>query len=118
MAFQITDDLLDITGDEAKIGKPAGNDIRQGVVTLPVIRALEVSPRREELAAILEDREMSEAMVARALSIVRSSDGVDFAQRRANEQIQKAKEALPEDIPAVVREAFMQAADYISQRDF
>ena len=118
MAFQITDDLLDITGDEAKIGKPAGTDIRQGVVTLPVIRALEVSPRREELAAILEDREMSEAMVARALSIVRSSDGVDFAQRRANEQIQKAKEALPEDIPAVVREAFMQAADYISQRDF
>ncbi|MGP1586583.1 MAG: polyprenyl synthetase family protein, partial [Schwartzia sp. (in: firmicutes)] len=118
MAFQITDDLLDITGDEAKIGKPAGNDIRQGVVTLPVIRALEVSPRREELAAILRDREMSEAMVARALSIVRSSDGVDFAQRRANEQIQKAKEALPEDIPAVVREAFMQAADYISRRDF
>ena len=118
MAFQITDDLLDITGDEVKIGKPAGNDIRQGVVTLPVIRALEVSPRREELAAILRDREMSEAMVARALSIVRASDGVDFAQRRANEQIQKAKAALPEEIPAAVREAFMQAADYISRRDF
>lgn len=118
MAFQITDDLLDITGDEVKIGKPAGNDIRQGVVTLPVIRALEVSPQREELAAILEDREMSEAMVARALSLVRASDGVDFAQRRANEQIQKAKAALPEEIPAAVREAFMQAADYISRRDF
>ena len=118
MAFQITDDLLDITGDEAKIGKPAGNDIRQGVVTLPVIRALKVSSQREELAAILRDREMSEAMVARALSSVRGSDGVDFSMMRANEQLQEAKEALPDYIPAAVREAFLQAADYISRRDF
>ena len=49
MAFQITDDLLDVMGDEERIGKPAGNDIRQGVVTLPVICALETSPDRDEL---------------------------------------------------------------------
>ena len=44
MAFQITDDLLDILETEAQTGKPAGNDIRQGILTLPVIRAMEVSP--------------------------------------------------------------------------
>lgn len=118
MAFQITDDLLDIMGDEVKLGKPAGNDIRQGVVTLPVIRALKTSPAREELAAILQDRQMSEAMVDRALSIVRASDGVAFAKARAEEELQRAKEALPVDIPAAVRETFIQAADYIGRRDF
>ncbi len=118
MAFQITDDLLDITGEKVKLGKPAGNDIRQGVVTLPVIRALKMSPHREELAAILRDRKMSEAMVQRALSIVRASDGVTFAQARAEAQIQRAKEALPTYIPAAIRETFIQAADYISRRDF
>ena len=40
MAFQITDDLLDILETSEQIGKPAGNDIRQGIVTLPVLRAL------------------------------------------------------------------------------
>ena len=118
MAFQITDDLLDIMGDEVKLGKPAGNDIRQGVVTLPVIRALKTSPAREELAAILQDRQMSEAMVDRALSIVSASEGVAFAKARAEDELQRAKEALPVDIPAAVRETFIQAADYIGRRDF
>lgn len=118
MAFQITDDLLDVIGDEAKLGKPAGNDIRQGVVTLPVLRALQTSPEREALAAILRDRQMSEAMVARALAIVRSSDGVAFAKARAEAQLWRAKEALPAYIPAAVRETFIQAADYIGRRDF
>ena len=45
MAFQITDDLLDITGDEKTIGKPAGSDIKQGVITLPVIWALKNSKK-------------------------------------------------------------------------
>lgn len=118
MAFQITDDLLDITGDAAKIGKPAGNDIRQGVVTLPVIRALTTSPDGAELAAIVRERQMTEDMVARALAIVRASDGVAFAQECADGYLRRAKEALPREIPAAVRDTFVQAADYIGRREF
>ena len=47
MAFQLTDDLLDLTSDSKKLGKPAGNDILQGIVTLPAIHALNVSPDKD-----------------------------------------------------------------------
>ena len=118
MAFQITDDILDIEQTEEKIGKPAGNDIRQGIVTLPVIRALNESPDREELEQIVTDSDMTDEMLERAISIVKASDGVDFAKARADEYLQRAREALPEDLPEDIREAFLMVADFIAERDF
>ena len=118
MAFQITDDLLDVTGDEERIGKPAGNDIRQGVVTLPFIRALETSPDREELCRIVTNQDMSDEMVARAIEIVRASDGIDVAHARAEAYIAEAGRVLPEAVGGEAREAFLRAAAYIGKRDF
>ncbi len=45
IAFQIIDDILDYTEDQSTIGKPAGNDLRQGMVTLPLIYALQEQPQ-------------------------------------------------------------------------
>lgn len=118
MAFQITDDLLDILETEAQTGKPAGNDIRQGIVTLPVLRALAVSPAREELLAIVTDPAMTDEMVARALSIVRATDGAAFAQAKAEAYLARAKEVLPEELPEDIRDAYEQVADFIGQRNF
>lgn len=118
MAFQITDDLLDVTGEEERIGKPAGNDIRQGVVTLPVIRALDTSPDREELRGIVTNRDMTGASVQRALEIVRASDGIAEARRRAGEYLEEARRVLPETLSAEARAAFLDAAAYIGTRDF
>ena len=118
MAFQITDDLLDVTGDERRLGKPAGNDIRQGVVTLPVIYALETSPDREELRGILANRGMTDGEVARAIEIVRGSDGIERARARVEVYLEKARHALPEAVGGETRTAFLEAADYIGQRDF
>ena len=118
MAFQITDDLLDVMGDEERIGKPAGNDIRQGVVTLPVICELETSPNRDELRAIVTDREMTDDMVVRAIEIVRASDGVMKARKRADKYLEEARHVLPEAVDGEARTAFLEAAAYIGQRDF
>src|SRR4030066_2508942 len=41
MAFQIVDDALDFNGDEARVGKPVGNDLRQGLITLPTLCYIE-----------------------------------------------------------------------------
>lgn len=118
MAFQMTDDLLDITGDAVKLGKPAGNDIRQGVVTLPVIRALKSSDSRDELRSIVTNGSMTDDMLSRALEIVRSSDGVQFTRKFVDEYLEKAKKSLPENIAGDVRATFIKAADYIGKRDF
>ena len=118
MAFQITDDVLDIMQTSEQIGKPAGNDIRQGIVTLPVIHALNVSPEAEELAAIVTDPEMDNEMVQRALAIVRATDGVEVAKAKADEYLERARQAIPAGLPAEIRDAFVQVADFIGDRDF
>lgn len=118
MAFQITDDLLDIEQTAETIGKPAGNDIRQGIVTLPVIRALETSPDAEKLERIVTDMEMTDEMVERALEIVKATDGVDFAKAKADEYLARAKAALPEGLPDAICEAYEMVADFIGDRDF
>ncbi len=118
MAFQITDDLLDIMETSEQIGKPAGNDIRQGIVTLPVIRALTGSADAKELREIVTDPEMTDAMVEKALEIVKASDGVDFAQEKADAYLVQAKKILPESLPGEIREAFVMVADFIGERNF
>lgn len=118
MAFQITDDLLDILETSEQIGKPAGNDIRQGIVTLPVLRALSVSPAHDELLSIVTDPAMTDEMVARALAIVRETDGAAFAKEKADAYLAHAKDVLPESLPEEIRDAYVQVADFIGQRDF
>lgn len=118
MAFQITDDLLDIQQTSEQLGKPAGNDIRQGIVTLPVIRALEVSPDAQELKDIVTNPEMSDADVERALTIVNASDGAEFAKAKADEYLARAKALIPAGLPQEIGEAYAQIADFIGERDF
>ena len=118
VAFQLTDDLLDITGDTKTIGKPAGNDILQGIITLPAIRALEVTPHRDELLSIVTNPTMSRDMLNRALELVRATDGGEFTKGKVEEYLNKAKGSLPESIPMEIRNTYYMAADFISGREF
>ncbi len=118
MAFQLTDDLLDLTSDTATLGKPAGNDIRQGIVTLPAIRALEISPDREELHAIVTNPNMTDEMVARALEIVRASGGIEFTKAKTEEFLQAAVDVLPEKMPENIKEAYKMVVAFVGGRKF
>ena len=120
MAFQITDDLLDYRQTSEDIGKPAGHDLAQGFVTLPVIRALEVLdvPGRAELTALITNPKMTESEVARALEIVRTTDGLDYAQEQADAYLERAKAALPKALDERIRETCLMAADFIGRREF
>lgn len=118
MAFQLTDDLLDFTSDAKTLGKPVGNDILQGIVTLPAIRALEVSPDREELHAIVTNPDMTPEMLNRALDIVRASDGIEFTRGKVEEFLQNAIAALPEEMPEDIKESYKMVVEFVGGRKF
>ena len=73
MCFQIVDDVLDVTATDEELGKPAGNDILEGVYTLPVIHALAGSPELRDLLGRKIDRSQLDA----ARTLVKASDAVD-----------------------------------------
>lgn len=118
MAFQITDDILDITATSQQIGKPAGNDILQGIVTLPVIHALSVSPDAEELRKIVATRDMTPEMLSRGLSIVHDTDAIEYSYRKVSEYLEQARMVLPESVPQEIRQSFCCIADFIAMREF
>lgn len=118
MAFQITDDILDVTASTEQIGKPAGNDLRQGVLTLPVIYALENSPERQELAAMIDTKEMSAADVARGIAIVRETDAVEYSYSRVSRYLASARSVLPASLSPEVRAALVDIADFVGLRKY
>lgn len=90
MAFQIVDDVLDVTSTEAEQGKPVGHDMVEGVYTLPVLRALSGDDGlRDLLGRPIDDPELS-----KALSIVRSDGAVSGAMATARDYAAQAVAAL------------------------
>jgi octaprenyl-diphosphate synthase len=96
MAFQIADDLLDYTSDEAQTGKPSGLDLREHKVTLPLLAVLpSLSPaEREQVDALFADPEPDEERIAAVVDVVRQRGGLDYASARALDYARRAAEAL------------------------
>jgi heptaprenyl diphosphate synthase len=96
MAFQIRDDILDICGTEAELGKPPGSDIRQGNITLPVIFSLEDDALKPRLLREIEHIREQEgnADVSRFLHMIRPHHGLKRAEQLAARFIDKAVSAL------------------------
>ena len=112
LAFQIIDDLLDFFGDEKITGKPHGGDLKSGVITLPVIRALEVSYKADMLKKIVTDG----GDVDVAIKIIQATDAVDYCRTRAEAHIESARINLPFTLKTSVALALEQVADFIVDR--
>jgi len=112
LAFQIIDDLLDFFGDEKITGKPHGGDLKSGVITLPVIRALEVSDKADLLRKIVT----SGQDVDIAIKIIQATDAVDYCRTRAEAHIESARVNLPATLETSVALALEQIADFIVDR--
>lgn len=118
MAFQVTDDILDFTASATQLGKPVGGDLAQGIITLPVIRALEVSPHREELRAAIVAGDMSETVLSRCLAIVKDCDAIEYSYSKVQAQLQEAISQLPVSLDSEARRALMAVADFVGFRKF
>lgn len=118
MAFQIVDDLLDYTGNPARLGKPVGSDLREGKFTLPLILALReaVPADREQLLRIVESP-VEDGEIQQVVEIIRRYDGFVRTQAIAVHHARQAREALSALPPSDIREDLGALCDYIVERD-
>ncbi len=118
MAFQIVDDLLDYTEEEAVTGKPSGNDLREHKVTLPLIHALDrLAPEgRREVSRLMETPEPDEGQIGRVVALVSEAGGLDYARQRAQQLAEQAEQALEELPPSAARETLRDSIAYVLDR--
>jgi heptaprenyl diphosphate synthase len=118
MAFQIVDDVLDITAKPTEFGKPIGGDIRQGIMTLPMILALQSSAEGSQLRNLLSTVEKSDNEVRETIDLIKATGAIDRSMQIVDAYIKKAKRHL-QDLPQVpARKALEDLADFIAVRKF
>ncbi|MFZ1654573.1 MAG: polyprenyl synthetase family protein [Candidatus Moraniibacteriota bacterium] len=124
IAFQIQDDILGMYGDETRIGKPIGSDIREGKITLLVSYIFEHADRatKKEVAELLKrGAELTTADVERFRVIVRETGALDEAKNLALRYIHEGKQTLDRvqaPIAPEAREFLLGVADYMAKREY
>jgi heptaprenyl diphosphate synthase len=112
LAYQIIDDILDFTGDEDTLGKPAGNDLRHGTITLPALLFWQHLAPDSPLRQRLVQRENAEL----ALELIRESGALDEAHRYVEDVASRARKSLALFPPSEAQRALLEISEYILGR--
>jgi len=115
IAFQIVDDILDLTATDEQLGKPAGNDMLEGVYTLPVIRALHHDTVGDQLRSLL-GQHIDTGARDEARELVRAADGFTSAHEDARRYANEATDALTSFADTAGGAALRAAADHLISR--
>lgn len=118
MAFQVADDLIDYTEQEAVTGKPSGNDLKEHKVTLPLIAALPRLSRaqRQQVDALFADPTPSDGAIAEVVGIVTESGGLEYARLEGERFASEAEEALAGLPASDVKQSLSDALAYVMDR--
>lgn len=117
MAFQIIDDILDFTSEQTTMGKPVASDLRQGLITLPVLYYLENHPNDLDMKNILESSFCDENCLGRLLISIRESGAIKLSYEEARQSVQRGLDVLLELPESTERKALEDLAGYIVDRE-
>ncbi|MDR1525200.1 MAG: polyprenyl synthetase family protein [Tannerella sp.] len=115
--FQIKDDIFDYY-DDLNIGKPTGNDIREGKITLPLLYALKTAPAEEaaHYMDIITAQNFTAENVTALIAFAKQHGGIEYAGQRLMEYKQKAIEIIRRFPESEARDSLLLLADYFAER--
>ena len=119
MAFQIVDDVLDLTASEEVLGKPVASDLREGKVTMAVIHALErcTGEEREAIETILRDRAFNGVTHAQILGILQKYESLEAAGECAARHAESARRAICTFPDSEIKRALLWAPEFVVARE-
>ena len=119
MAFQIVDDVLDLTASEEVLGKPVASDLREGKVTMAVIHALErcTPEEKRKIETVLADRAFNGVTHEDILEILHRYGSVEAANARAFEYAESARQAICQFPDSEIKRALLWAPEFVVARE-
>jgi len=116
MAFQIVDDVLDFTGEQATVGKPVGSDLRQGLITLPALYYIEANPTDPDVTWLQEGNLFSDERMDRLVVSIRHSGVIERSLDEARRYVDCALIGLQNQPDGEQRQALEELGNYIVRR--
>jgi len=119
MAFQIVDDVLDLTASESVLGKPVASDLREGKVTMAVIHSLErCTPEdKAKIENVLADRAFNGVTHSQILDILARYGSLEYASERAAQYAESARKAICNFPDSEFKRALLWAPDFVVARE-
>ncbi len=118
ICFQIKDDIFDYF-EQGQLGKPTGNDLREGKVTLPLIYALRNAPANQsaEMLELIKKNDFTAENIDLLIDFAKDNGGIEYAQAKMKETKQKALDILDEFPESDAKKAMIDLVDYIIERN-
>ena len=118
MIFQIRDDIFDYY-DSKEIGKPTGNDMTEGKLTLPVIYALNHTdmPAMQTLAKKVKAGTINHDEIAVLVEFTKQNGGIEYAEQKMEEFAKEAQKYIDECVKPELKKAYTAYLDYVIQRN-
>ncbi len=119
LAFQIIDDVLDLTATEDVLGKPVASDLREGKATLPVIHSIDhgTARDRQTIQRVLEDRAFERVTREQVQEILKRNGSVEYAMAAADHYAEQARQALAALPDSEYKRALLWAPDFVVARE-